>query len=111
MELSIVSQQTGCELRSRMARSTEARRKYETILNDPTSQWTKFGAGLLTRASVRRGSPDAVEGPTAGLPKLRETCGRVVWLGQETKPQRSQFSLMNSSAGTAIGGSSTVSSG
>jgi len=34
--------------------------------------------------SVRRGSPDPAEGATAGLLLFPETCGRILWLGQET---------------------------
>jgi len=33
---------------------------------------------------VRRGSPDPAEDATEGLQTLGETCGQLVWLGQET---------------------------
>ena len=35
-------------------------------------------------APVWRGSPDPAKRLTAGLPNFAETCGRGVWLGQET---------------------------
>ena len=43
---------------------------------------------LGSSRSVRRGSPDPAEAPTAGLPALQETCGQRLWLGRETGHNR-----------------------
>jgi hypothetical protein len=39
-------------------------------------------------AFVGAGSPDPAPGPTAGLHKARETCGRARGRGRETVPQQ-----------------------